>query len=110
MNAVGGQGLNIALRDAVVCANHLVPLMDSNPSNSSLDKAFETIEKERIEEVTKVQEIQSRPPKFIAQNVLMVEIIVPILKLLFKFNFTDNLRKELIERMSRGFTEVKLKV
>jgi hypothetical protein len=40
----------------------------------------------------------------------MVEIIVPILKLLFKFNFTDNLRKELIERMSRGFTEVKLKV
>jgi 2-polyprenyl-6-methoxyphenol hydroxylase-like FAD-dependent oxidoreductase len=110
MNAVGGQGLNIALRDAVVCANHLVPLMDSNPSNSSLDKAFEAIEKERIEEVTKVQEIQSRPPKFIAQNVLMVEIIVPILKLLFKFNFTDNLRKELIERMSRGFTEVKLKV
>ena len=110
MNAVGGQGLNIALRDAVVCANHLVPLMDSNPSNSSLDKAFETIEKERIEEVTKVQEIQSRPPKFIAQNVLMVEIIVPILKLLFKLNFTDNLRKELIERMSRGFTEVKLKV
>ena len=110
MNAVGGQGLNIALRDAVVCANHLVPLMDSNPSNSSLDKAFEAIEKERIEEVTKVQEIQSRPPKFIAQNVLMVEIIVPILKLLFKLNFTDNLRKELIERMSRGFTEVKLKV
>ena len=110
MNAVGGQGLNIALRDAVVCANHLVPLMDSNPSNSSLDKAFEAIEKERIEEVTKVQEIQSRPPKFIAQNVLMVEIIVPVLKLLFKFNFTDNLRKELIERMSRGFTEVKLKV
>jgi 2-polyprenyl-6-methoxyphenol hydroxylase-like FAD-dependent oxidoreductase len=110
MNAVGGQGLNIALRDAVVCANHLVPLMGSNPSNSSLDKAFEAIEKERIEEVTKVQEIQSRPPKFIAQNVLMVEIIVPILKLLFKFNFTDNLRKELIERMSRGFTEVKLKV
>ena len=110
MNAVGGQGLNIALRDAVVCANHLVPLMDSNPSNSSLDKAFEAIEKERIEEVMKVQEIQSRPPKFIAQNVLMVEIIVPILKLLFKLNFTDNLRKELIERMSRGFTEVKLKV
>ena len=110
MNAVGGQGLNIALRDAVVCANHLVPLMDSNPSNSSLDEAFEAIEKERIEEVTKVQEIQSRPPKFIAQNVLMVEIIVPILKLLFKLNFTDDLRKELIERMSRGFTEVKLKV
>ena len=29
MNAVGGQGLNIALRDAVVCANYLLPLFNS---------------------------------------------------------------------------------
>jgi 2-polyprenyl-6-methoxyphenol hydroxylase-like FAD-dependent oxidoreductase len=27
MSPVGGQGLNIALRDAVVAANHLVPVL-----------------------------------------------------------------------------------
>jgi len=110
MNAVGGQGLNIALRDAVVCANHLVPLMNGNPSNSSLDKAFDAIEKERISEVSQVQEIQSRPPKFITLSEFSVQLIVPILRFAFRFNVMNYLREAAIEKMSRGFNEVKLKV
>ena len=110
MNAVGGQGLNIALRDAVVCANHLVPLMNGNPSNASLDKAFDAIEKERISEVSQVQEIQSRPPKFITLSEFSVQLIVPILRFAFRFNFMNYLREVTIEKMSRGFTKVKLKV
>ena len=110
MNAVGGQGLNIALRDAVVCANHLVPLMNGNPSNASLDKAFDAIEKERISEVSQVQEIQSRPPKFITLSEFSVQLIVPILRFAFRFNFMNYLREATIEKMSRGFTKVKLKV
>ena len=110
MNAVGGQGLNIALRDAVVCANHLVPLMNGNPSNASLDKAFDAIEKERISEVSQVQEIQSRPPKFITLSEFSVQLIVPILRFAFRFNFMNYLRDAAIEKMSRGFNKVKLKV
>ena len=110
MNAVGGQGLNIALRDAVVCANHLVPLMNGNPSNSSLDKAFDAIEKERISEVSQVQEIQSRPPKFITLSEFSVQLIVPISRFAFRFNFMNYLREAAIEKMSRGFNKVKLKV
>ena len=110
MNAVGGQGLNIALRDAVVCANHLVPLMNGNPSNSSLDKAFDAIEKERISEVSQVQEIQSRPPKFITLSEFSVQLIVPILRFAFRFNFMNYLREAAIEKMSLGFNKVKLKV
>ena len=110
MNAVGGQGLNIALRDAVVCANHLVPLMNGNPSNASLDKAFDAIEKERISEVSQVQEIQSRPPKFITLSEFSVQLIVPILRFAFRFNFMNYLRGAAIEKMSRGFNKVKLKV
>ena len=110
MNAVGGQGLNIALRDAVVCANHLVPLMNGNPSNASLDKAFDAIEKERISEVSQVQEIQSRPPKFITLSEFSVQLIVPILRFAFRFNFMNYLREAVIEKMSRGFNKVKLKV
>ena len=110
MNAVGGQGLNIALRDAVVCANHLVPLMNGNPSNASLDKAFDAIEKERISEVSQVQEIQSRPPKFITLSEFSVQLIVPILRFAFRFSFMNYLREAAIEKMSRGFNKVKLKV
>ena len=110
MNAVGGQGLNIALRDAVVCANHLVPLMSGNPSTASLDNAFDAIEKERISEVRQVQEIQSRPPKFITLSEFSVQLIVPILRFVFRFNFMTSLREATIERMSRGFSEVKLKI
>ena len=110
MNAVGGQGLNIALRDAVVCANHLVPLLSGNPSTTSLDNAFDAIEKERISEVRQVQEIQSRPPKFITLSEFSVQLIVPILRFVFRFNFMTSLREATIERMSRGFSEVKLKI
>ena len=110
MNAVGGQGLNIALRDAVVCANHLIPLMNGNPSTASLDNAFDAIEKERISEVRQVQEIQSRPPKFITLSEFSVQLIVPILRFVFRFNFMNNLREVTIARMSRGFSEVKLKI
>ena len=110
MNAVGGQGLNIALRDAVVCANHLVPLMKGNPSNTSLDNAFDAIERERISEVSQVQEIQSRPPKFITLSEFSVQLIVPILRFVFRFNVINNLRETVIEKMSRGFSKVKLKV
>lgn len=110
MNAVGGQGLNIALRDAVVCANHLVPLMSGNPSSASLDKAFDAIERERISEVRQVQEIQSRPPKFITLSEFSVQLIVPILRFVFRFNFMTALREATIKRMSRGFSEVKLKI
>ena len=110
MNAVGGQGLNIALRDAVVCANHLVPLMSGNPSTASLDNAFDAIEKERISEVRQVQEIQSRPPKFITLSEFSVQLIVPILRFVFKFNFMTSLREATLKRMSHGFNEVKLKI
>ena len=93
-----------------MCANHLVPLMSGNPSTTSLDKAFDAIEKERISEVRQVQEIQSRPPKFITLSEFSVQLIVPILRFVFKFNFMTSLREATLKRMSHGFNEVKLKI
>ena len=93
-----------------MCANHLVPLMKGNPSNTSLDNAFDAIEKERISEVRQVQEIQSRPPKFITLSEFSVQLIVPILRFVFRFNVINSLRETIIEKMSRGFSKVKLKV
>ena len=110
MNAVGGQGLNIALRDAIVCANHLVPLLKTNADKTDLDFAFEKIEKERLNEVRQVQEIQSRPPKFIFVNKYLVDLILPIIKIIFKFKVFKRFADKEFDKISKGFDKVKLEV
>jgi len=45
MSPVAGQGINIALRDAIVAANHLVPLLSKSASPDRLTQALETIER-----------------------------------------------------------------
>ena len=110
MNAVGGQGLNIALRDAIVCANHLVPLLKTDADKIDLDFAFEKIEKERLNEVKQVQEIQSRPPKFIFVNKYLVDLILPIIKIIFKFKVINRFADKEFDKISKGFDKVKLEV
>ena len=110
MNAVGGQGLNIALRDAIVCANHLVPLLKTDADKTDLDLAFEKIEKERLNEIRQVQEIQSRPPKFIFVNKYLVDLILPIIKIIFKFKVINRFADKEFDKISNGFDKVKLEV
>ena len=111
MNAVGGQGLNIALRDAVVCANYLLPLFNSKKlSNSDLDFAFDQIEKERLIEVRQVQQIQSRPPKFILINKFLIDLIFPIIRFIFKFKIMNRIVDKEWVKISKGFTKAKLEV
>jgi 2-polyprenyl-6-methoxyphenol hydroxylase-like FAD-dependent oxidoreductase len=111
MNAVGGQGLNIALRDAVVCANYLLPLFKSKKlSNSDLDFAFDQIEKERLIEVKQVQQIQSRPPKFILINKFLIDLIFPIIRFIFKFKIMNRIVDKEWVKISKGFTKAKLEV
>jgi 2-polyprenyl-6-methoxyphenol hydroxylase-like FAD-dependent oxidoreductase len=62
MSPVGGQGINIALRDAIVAANHMVPaILDADPSR--LTAALLSIERERMPEVKKIQRLQGLPPR-----------------------------------------------
>ena len=64
MSPVGGQGINIALRDTLVAANHLVPVLSQGrPDPSALDQALQAIEDERMPEIRPVQEFQNLPPR-----------------------------------------------
>ena len=65
MSPVGGQGVNIALRDAVVAANHLVPVLTkgASPDAGALANALRAIERERRVEVERIQRIQAMPPR-----------------------------------------------
>ena len=61
MSPVGGQGINIALRDTLVAANHLVPALHASESNA-VAAACEALERERRKEVKRIQRMQSLPP------------------------------------------------
>jgi len=66
MSPVGGQGINIALRDTLVAANHLVPtLSPAEPDPAQVDRALEAIEQERMVEVSRIQRLQGIPPRVV---------------------------------------------
>ena len=60
MSPVGAQGVNMALRDAVVAANHLVPALRAGAGLDALDAAAVATWTEREAEVAPVQALQTR--------------------------------------------------
>ena len=62
MSPVGGQGINIALRDAIVAANHLVPALSDRAHDVEVESALGRVEAERIPEVVRIQRLQALPP------------------------------------------------
>ena len=58
MSPVRAQGINLALRDAIVASNYLVPALQQIPEQ--LDTALQTIQAERMPEVTRSQALQLR--------------------------------------------------
>lgn len=58
MSPVGGQGVNIALRDALVAANHLVPVLTAGGDPAAIDAATRRVQDERWPEIVAVQELQ----------------------------------------------------
>ena len=65
MSPVGAQGVNVALRDAVVAANALVPPLRANADAAALDAAAARIEPERGPEIDAIQAIAKRPPAIV---------------------------------------------
>lgn len=58
MSPVGGQGVNIALRDALVAANHLCPVLTSGADPREIDAAARRVRDERWPEIVAVQKMQ----------------------------------------------------
>ncbi|EKV01561.1 2-polyprenyl-6-methoxyphenol hydroxylase-like oxidoreductase [Leptolyngbya sp. PCC 7375] len=58
MSPVRAQGINLALRDAIVATNHLVPAL--HKSDEKVDEALATIQQERLPEVARSQTLQLR--------------------------------------------------
>lgn len=60
MSPVRAQGINLALRDAVVAANHLIPVLRNGADPSTLDAACRAVQAERAPEIGRAQKLQMR--------------------------------------------------
>jgi 2-polyprenyl-6-methoxyphenol hydroxylase-like FAD-dependent oxidoreductase len=58
MSLVRAQDINLALRDAVVTANHLVPVLREDGEAKVLDAACRAVQAEREPEIARAQKLQ----------------------------------------------------
>jgi 2-polyprenyl-6-methoxyphenol hydroxylase-like FAD-dependent oxidoreductase len=65
MSPVGGQGINVALRDAIVAANHLGAALATGAHAAALDEAARCVQAERAPEVTRIQDLQQLGPQLL---------------------------------------------
>ena len=72
MSPVGGQGLNIAIRDAIVAANHLIPALEKPVDTDGLLAVCQGIERERMNEVVPIQTMQARGPKIMLNESIWI--------------------------------------
>ena len=76
MSPVGGQGINIALRDAIVAANELVPVLRAGGGEAAIDTACGKVEHRRIPEVERIQRFQRVPPRILFRGSWWSEALI----------------------------------
>jgi 2-polyprenyl-6-methoxyphenol hydroxylase-like FAD-dependent oxidoreductase len=60
MSPIRAQGINMALRDVIVAANHLVPLLREGSGHTAIDAVLPQIQAEREPEIVRAQQLQSQ--------------------------------------------------
>ena len=60
MSPIRAQGINMALRDVIVAANHLVPLLRQGSEHADIDATLPQIQAEREPEIVRSQQLQSQ--------------------------------------------------
>jgi 2-polyprenyl-6-methoxyphenol hydroxylase-like FAD-dependent oxidoreductase len=110
MSPVGAQGLNVALRDALVAANHLVPALLEDASPEAIDRTLERIQDERLPEVAAVQRIQEGPPAILFERTWWSPWFLELAPLLFRTGILTRALAPILRRLAFGVAEVRLRV
>ncbi len=111
MSPVGAQGLNIALRDAIVAANQLVPALGGHASASEIDAAARRVQEQRLPEVAAIQRIQAIPPRILLRDTWWSRVALRILPVLMRSDILRGRRGGTVfRRIAWGVTDVHLEV
>jgi 2-polyprenyl-6-methoxyphenol hydroxylase-like FAD-dependent oxidoreductase len=84
MSPVGGQGVNVALRDAIVAANRLVPPLRAGADAAALDAAAAEVERERGPEIDRIQALAAQPPRLVLARGLLPRLVRRALPVLLR--------------------------
>jgi 2-polyprenyl-6-methoxyphenol hydroxylase-like FAD-dependent oxidoreductase len=108
MSPVGGQGINIALRDALVAANHLCPAL-AGGAPAAVDGAARGIVEERLPEVAEIQALQQRPPRVLFGHPWRAAFLATVaLPLLIRSGIAARVAGSVFRRFANGVTTVRL--
>jgi 2-polyprenyl-6-methoxyphenol hydroxylase-like FAD-dependent oxidoreductase len=112
MSPVGGQGLNIALRDAVVADNHLGPVLSGSGADAVttavIDAAAHAVVAERRPETDAIQKLQRRMPELLFAGGWRARFVVDVaLPLLVRTGLARRMFRSVFERLAHGVTEVR---
>ncbi len=108
MSPVGAQGLNMAIRDAVVAANHLGPVLRAGSDPAALDAAAQAVEAERRHEIASIQKLQAIPPKIMLRDAWWTRLILRILPRLARGQIRKARNEGVFGRFAWGVSEVRL--
>jgi 2-polyprenyl-6-methoxyphenol hydroxylase-like FAD-dependent oxidoreductase len=110
MSPVGAQGINIALRDAIVAANHLVPALRGGALPAALDAASRAVQAERVPEVEAIQRLQAQAPRIVLNDAWWAQLVLRALPLLLRSGIGSAARGGLFRRFAFGVADVRLTV
>ncbi len=110
MSPVGAQGLNVAIRDAVVAANHLVSALCGEVDPAGVDSATRAIEVERLPEVRDTQRFQALPPKVLFRNTWWARLLLRTVATFAGSSIARSRGGTTFARFASGLTEVQVKV
>ncbi len=110
MSPVGGQGINIALRDALVAANHLVPVLEAGGDREAIDAAARAFQAERYPEVETLQAMQRVPPRIIFQRTWWAKWLLAAVPTLARLQTLSARGGPVLGRFAFGVEDVKLRV
>lgn len=110
MSPVGGQGINLALRDALVAANHLVPQLRGPPVPGALDMAAVAATRERLPEIVRIQRVQQLPARLLFAGGWRSGLTLGMVRLLVRSGLAPLLFAPVARRLAGGVTTVRLEV
>jgi 2-polyprenyl-6-methoxyphenol hydroxylase-like FAD-dependent oxidoreductase len=111
MSPVGGQGINMALRDAIVAANHLLPVLERGGGPERIDAATQRIQEERLPEIEQIQREQQSFPAVIFGTTWRARFVRALVTPLLAYPaIAQRGFRQIRERFAHGVTQVALRV
>jgi len=109
MSPNGGQGINMALRDALVAANHLCPVLTRGNDAGAIDAAARQVAAERMPEIVAIQEHQRKQTQtFLRSDRLSSRLAMSLLPLLAQSGLVHLLAGKRLRALQHGVVPVRL--